>query len=249
MSLWFVSVMGLAFAASPSATPPADTARPAAPPAPSTPDAPSTTPSAPGTDPSPEADATESPYVLDFTMDSIEGKPIALSQFKGEVLLIVNVASRCGYTPQYRGLEKIYRERQKQGFSVLGFPANNFNEQEPGSNADIQRFCTTEYGVTFPMFAKISVVGADQHPLYRRLSRQPRPIGGNPEWNFTKFLVDRNGNVVAKFGSKVKPDDPQLLRRIDDLLAQPRPDDAKPGEAGKDPASSTPGAPAAAPKP
>jgi len=160
-------------------------------------------------------------YVLGFTMQDIDGKDVDLAQYKGQVIMIVNVASKCGYTPQYVGLEKLFKEKSGKGFVILGFPANDFGEQEPGSNSDIKAFCSTKYNVTFPMFSKISVRGSERHPLYKKLAGQPKPLGGEgvPGWNFTKFLVDRNGNVVAKFDSKVKPDDPALVKKVDELLA------------------------------
>jgi len=159
-------------------------------------------------------------YVLGFTVKRIDGTLESLEAYKGKVLLFVNVASECGYTPQYEGLEKLYREKKDAGFVVLGFPANNFGGQEPGENKQIAEFCSTKFGVTFPMFEKISVAGQDQHELYRKFAAQPAPIGGDPKWNFTKFLVDRTGRVAARFEPKVKPDDAELLRRIDELLAQ-----------------------------
>lgn len=168
--------------------------------------------------PADKKDEPASPYVLGHTMKDIDGKDVDLSQFKGKVVLIVNVASKCGYTPQYAGLEKLYKEKGAKGLVVLGFPANNFGEQEPGSDAEIKSFCSSKYNVTFPMFAKISVRGEDAHPLYKQIAAQPKPIGGDPQWNFTKFLIDRNGNVVGRFDPKVKPDDATMNRRIDELL-------------------------------
>ena len=165
----------------------------------------------------PKADkpATASdPYVLGYKLKDIDGKDQDLAQYKGKVVLMVNVASKCGYTKQYAGLEALYQARKEQGFVILGFPANNFGSQEPGSNQEIKQFCTSNYGVTFPMFEKISVVGQDQHPLYQRLSQE----GGPPSWNFTKYLVDRQGRVVARFDPGTRPDDPALLARIDELL-------------------------------
>jgi len=166
--------------------------------------------------------ATESDaFVLGFTVKDIDGNDVDLSKYKGQVVMIVNVASKCGYTPQYAGLEKLYKDRAGKGFVILGFPANDFGEQEPGTNSEIKTFCSSKYNVTFPMFAKISVRGSEQHPLFKKLSSQPKPLGGEgvPGWNFTKFLVDRNGNVVARFDSKVKPDDATLVKRVDELVA------------------------------
>lgn len=156
--------------------------------------------------------------VLDFTMNQIDGTPRNLADFKGKVVLIVNVASQCGYTPQYAGLQELYQSKKDAGLVVLGFPANNFGHQEPGSNAEIASFCTSKFGVSFPMFEKIDVAGPQQHPLYKRLCSQPAPIGGDPKWNFTKFLVDRRGNVVARYESKVSPSDPALIAKIDELI-------------------------------
>jgi glutathione peroxidase len=164
-----------------------------------------------------------SPYVLNYTLKDIEGKDVDLSTFKGKVVMIVNVASKCGMTPQYEGLQKLWEEKKDSGLVILGFPANNFGGQEPGSDEQIKQFCTTNYKVTFPMFSKISVkddkTNGDAHPLFKQLASQPAPIGGAPEWNFTKYLVDKNGNVVEKFPFRTPPSDPALRRRIDELLA------------------------------
>jgi glutathione peroxidase len=143
-----------------------------------------------------------------------------LAQFEGQVVLIVNVASRCGFTPQYAALEALYQKFKDRGFVVLGFPANNFLWQEPGTNAEIESFCTLNYHVTFPMFAKLSVKGSDKAPLYRFLTdKQVNPsTGGGIRWNFTKFLVGRNGKVIARFGSSVPPDAPELLAAIEKSL-------------------------------
>ncbi len=173
-------------------------------------------PELPATQPAAKVDA----YVLGFKMNDIDGNEKNLEDFKGSVVLMVNVASKCGYTSQYKGLEKLYQDKKDKGLVILGFPANNFGNQEPGTDADIKKFCTSEYNVTFPMFAKISVKGDDQHPLYKKLAAQPAPIGGDPKWNFTKFLVDRKGNVVARFDTRTAPDDAELNRQIDELLAK-----------------------------
>lgn len=157
--------------------------------------------------------------VLGHTVKRIDGTEESLESYRGKVLLIVNVASKCGMTPQYAGLEQLYKDKKDAGLVVLGFPANNFRSQEPGSNPEIAEFCKTRFGVTFPMFEKISVTGTDQHPLYKQLAAQPAPIGGDPSWNFTKFLVDRSGNVVARFEPRTRPDDPALVKKIDELLA------------------------------
>jgi glutathione peroxidase len=166
------------------------------------------------TDPVPE------PSIYDFTLKDIDGKEVGLGSFKGKVLMIVNVASKCGFTPQYEQLEAIYKRYKDRGFVVLGFPANNFMGQEPGTEAEIKEFCTTKYGVTFPMFAKISVTGADQHPLYRYLTnRSTNPeFGGDITWNFNKFLIDRSGRIVARFGSRDKPDAENVIAAIEKAL-------------------------------
>ena len=158
-------------------------------------------------------------YVLDHTLHRITGERESLEKYKGKVILMVNVASKCGYTPQYEQLEAIYRQYKDDGFVVLGFPANNFRGQEPGSNEEILEFCTEKFDVTFPMFEKIEVIGEETNPLYLDLAGQPEPIGGPPEWNFTKFLVDRDGNVVARFDTKVRPDDEKVIQLIEELIA------------------------------
>jgi len=146
-------------------------------------------------------------YALGFVIKDINGQDVNLEKYKGRVVVMVNVASRCGYTTQYEGLQRLYEKHKEEGLVVLGFPANNFGGQEPGTDAEIREFCSSKYGVMFPMFSKISVKGEDQHPLYKRLSSQPAPIGGDPKWNFTKFIVDRSGKVVARFNSNARPDE------------------------------------------
>ena len=154
-----------------------------------------------------------------FTLTSIDGKPAPLADYKGKVVLIVNVASRCGYTPQYTALEALYEKYKGQGFVILGFPANNFGGQEPGTNEEIKTFCTRKYNVTFPMYAKISVKGEDQAPLYAYLTKETGPsMTGDIKWNFTKFLVDRNGNVVQRFESAVTPDSKEITEAIEKQL-------------------------------
>lgn len=148
---------------------------------------------------------------------TIDGKVSSLENYIGNVILIVNVASKCGFTPQYEGLEKIYRKFKDQGLIILGFPANNFLSQEPGSNEEIANFCKSKYDVTFPMMSKISVKGKDIHPLYEYLtekSTQP----GEISWNFNKFLIDKEGKVVDRFGSKTKPEDKEITEQIEKLL-------------------------------
>jgi len=157
-------------------------------------------------------------YVLDFTIPRLDGSEQSLREYEGKVVLIVNTASKCGLTPQYEGLQKLYERYRDRGFVVLGFPANNFRNQEPGSDKEISEFCTKTYGITFPMFTKISVKGKDIHPLYQRLTSLPEPIGGPVLWNFQKYLVDRTGRVVARFHPTVKPDDPALVSKIESLL-------------------------------
>ncbi|HXJ94322.1 MAG TPA: glutathione peroxidase [Terriglobia bacterium] len=159
--------------------------------------------------------------VYDFTLPSIDGDPTPLSTYNGKVALLVNVASRCGFTPQYTALEGLYEKYKDQGFVILGFPANNFGGQEPGTNAEIKTFCSTKYNVTFPIFSKVSVKGDDATPLYQFLTTTANPsLAGDVKWNFTKFLVDRKGNVVARFESPVKPDSPEVVGAIEKLLKQ-----------------------------
>jgi glutathione peroxidase len=153
--------------------------------------------------------------VHEFTLPSIDGAPAPLSAYKDKVALIVNVASKCGYTPQYAGLEKLYEKYKDQGFVILGFPANNFGAQEPGTNEEIKTFCSRNYNVTFPMYSKISVVGDDKAPLYQYLTGAS---GGEIKWNFTKFLVDGDGKVIARFESKVAPDSPELVGAVEKAL-------------------------------
>lgn len=158
--------------------------------------------------------------VLNFTMNDIDGKPVDLKQYAGKVVLVVNVASKCGFTRQYAGLEALHDAKKDSGLVILGFPANDFGGQEPGSEADIKQFCSATYGVSFPMFAKISVVGPQAHPLYKRLTEQASKMGGAPSWNFTKYLIDREGNLVARYGSSTGPDDKAFVAKIDELLTK-----------------------------
>jgi len=162
-----------------------------------------------------------SPSILDFKMKDIDGKDVKLKKYKGNVLLVVNTASKCGYTPQYEGLQGTYEKYREKGFYVLGFPANNFGAQEPGTEKEIKEFCTSKYKVTFPMFAKISVKGEDQDPLYAYLtSKETDPeFAGDITWNFNKFLIDRKGKIVARFSSKQKPDSPEVIAAIEKYLA------------------------------
>ena len=142
------------------------------------------------------------------------------SEYGGNVLLVVNTASKCGYTPQYEALEAMHAKYKDRGFAVLGFPSNDFMGQEPGTEKEIQEFCTLTYGVKFPMFQKVHVKGGEATPLYRELARQ---TGKEPGWNFHKYLIDRQGRVVANFGSRTKPDDAELVAKLESLLAAPRP--------------------------
>ena len=155
------------------------------------------------------------PSVLDHKLVNLQDEPVSLCQFQGNVLLIVNTASECGYTPQYEGLEKLYRRYRDKGFMVLGFPANDFGGQEPGSNKQIAQFCQLNYGVTFPMFAKTSVVGANANPLFHELAAR---TGKPPRWNFHKYLLDRAGQPVAVFESAVEPEDRRVTAQIEKLL-------------------------------
>jgi glutathione peroxidase len=185
------------------------------------------------------------PSLYDIPVNRITGENTSLADFRGKVLLLVNVASKCGLTPQYDALEKLYARFKDSGFVVCGFPANDFGAQEPGNNEDIQTFCRSTFGVDFPMFSKIPVTGPDTHPLYKTLvAAQPKAIGPtrdtfrdrlngflkdkhngattNPEpgilWNFEKFLIDRNGNVAARFSPEVTPDDPTIVSAIESAL-------------------------------
>lgn len=169
----------------------------------------------------PTADA-KTKSVLDFKAKDIDGKEVKLSKYKGKVLLIVNTASKCGYTPQYEGLQAIYEKYRAKGFYVLGFPANNFGGQEPGSESEIKEFCTEKYKVTFPMFSKISVNGDDQDPIYKFLTgKETNPMfAGDIVWNFNKFLVDKNGKIVARFDSKDKPESDAVMQAIEKQIGK-----------------------------
>ena len=156
--------------------------------------------------------------VFDFSAEDAKGDNVALENFRGKVLLIVNTASKCGFTPQYEGLEKLQADYHDQGFEVLAFPCNQFGKQEPGSNEEIVEFCTTRFSATFPIFSKIDVNGADTHPLYAWLKQQAKGIMGTEriKWNFTKFLINRQGEVVKRYGSQAKPE--QIANDIAALL-------------------------------
>jgi glutathione peroxidase len=176
--------------------------------------------------------------IREIPLTTITGEPASLADHAGNVLLVVNVASKCGLTPQYEQLEAIYEQRRDEGFEVLGFPANNFGAQEPGTEEEIAEFCSSNYGVQFPMFSKISVVGQDQHPLYKELTSAIPRAEGDPDafrerlrghgmtpnedpdilWNFEKFLVSKDGRVVRRFAPAMKPDDPVIVAAIDEEL-------------------------------
>ena len=158
--------------------------------------------------------------VYSFTLDSIDGRPVQLGHYHGKVLMLVNVASKCGYTPQYAALESLYKKYQDRGLVIVGIPANNFANQESGTNQEIKRFCSNKYNVTFPMMSKVSVVGPDKTPLYTFLTdKAVNPqVGGDIQWNFTKFLFDRNGKPVARFEPAVTPDSPQVTAAIEQAL-------------------------------
>lgn len=170
--------------------------------------------------------------VLSTKVKRIDGTEETLSKYKGKVIVIVNVASKCGFTTQYEGLQALYAKHKDDGLVVLGFPANNFGNQEPGENKDIAAFCTGTYGVEFPMFEKVSVKGDDAHPLFKALSAQPKPVGGEPKWNFTKFVIDREGKVVARFDAeranvRTKNLEEGLVKKVEELLAARPKDEEK----------------------
>lgn len=169
----------------------------------------------------PSTQPADAPSPLQFTMKDIDGKDVNLVDYKGKVVMLVNVASKCGFTPQYKALEADYEKYKDQGFVIIGFPANNFHKQEPGTDAEIKQFCTSKYDVTFPMMSKISVKGDDIAPLYKWLTdaQTDSQFAGDIGWNFTKFLVDKNGQVYARFPSKTTPDDPQVIKAIEAGLA------------------------------
>jgi glutathione peroxidase len=157
--------------------------------------------------------------VYDFTLKSIDGKEAPLAAYKGKVMLLINVASQCGYTPQYAGLQSLYTKYKDRGLVVVGVPANNFGGQEPGNDSEIKTFCTRNYGVTFPMMSKVSVKGSDIAPLYQYLISTPG-MSGDIQWNFTKFVIGKDGKPVARFAPSTKPDAPELLKAIDEALSR-----------------------------
>jgi len=156
--------------------------------------------------------------ILDIPVNDIDGNATKLENYRGKVILIVNVASKCGFTSQYDGLEKLYRKHKDDGLVIAGFPCNQFLGQEPGSNEQIKAFCRSQYGVSFPMFAKIDVKGDQQHPLFTALTSESSPIPGKVTWNFNKFLIDRTGKLVARFGSTTKPTSKKLMAALDKAL-------------------------------
>lgn len=162
--------------------------------------------------------------VLELQASDIDGSPLSLAQFKGDVLLIVNTASECGYTPQYEGLEAIYKTYKPKGFQILAFPCNDFGNQEPGANSEIKQFCKKNYAVSFPLFGKVTVKGDAKHPVYQFLTARETnsKFAGEIPWNFAKFLVDRKGQVIARFDPGDKPEGPKVTKAIEDALAQPK---------------------------
>src|SRR5437660_6507543 len=164
------------------------------------------------------AGAQTKPAALNFTMTSLDGKTVDLSKYQGRVVLMVNVASQCGFTPQYAGLEELHRKYAAKGLSILGFPSNDFGAQEPGSDPEIADFCKKNYGVGFDMFSKIVVRGSGQAPLYKYLTTHPK-FSGQVDWNFEKFLVGRNGEVIGRFKSEVEPLSKQIVGAVENAIA------------------------------
>lgn len=166
--------------------------------------------------------AQDSKSFYDFTMDNIEGKPVKLDSYKGKVVLVVNTASKCGLTPQYKDLEKLYQEYKAEGLVILGFPANNFMGQEPGTDAEIAEFCEKNYGVSFDMFSKISVKGKDIHPLYKYLTdkKENGVLDAKVTWNFQKFLIDKNGNLISSFSPKTTVYEAEVISEIKNQLSK-----------------------------
>ena len=157
--------------------------------------------------------------IYDIPLKNIDGKDTSLKPYQGKVMLIVNVASKCGFTPQYTALEALYQKYKDQGLVVLGFPCNQFGGQEPGTDAEIKQFCSSKYAVTFPMFDRIEVNGANRHSLYVMLAGKESPVAGDIGWNFTKFLIGRDGKILKRFESRVKPDSPEVIQAIEAALA------------------------------
>ncbi|EEF61131.1 glutathione peroxidase [Pedosphaera parvula] len=157
--------------------------------------------------------------LYDIPLKDIDGKDTSLKAYKGKVVLIVNVASRCGFTPQYEGLEATYKKYEEKGFVILGFPCNDFGFQEPGTAEEIKKFCSSKYSVTFPLFEKLHVKGPEQHPLYAALTGKASPVPGEVKWNFGKFLISKEGKILQRYDSKVKPDSTELTTAIESALA------------------------------
>ena len=158
--------------------------------------------------------------LLDIPLKDIDGKETSLKAYQGKVLLIVNVASKCGLTPQYKALEAMHEKYKDKGFTVLGFPCNQFNGQEPGTNEEIKHFCSSKYAVTFPLFDKLEVNGAKRHPLYVALAGEGSPFPGDIKWNFGKFLIGRDGKILKRFEPRTAPDSPEVVKEIEAALAQ-----------------------------
>jgi glutathione peroxidase len=159
------------------------------------------------------------PNLYDIPLKDIDGKGTSLKTYQGKVLLVVNVASQCGLTPQYKALEATHKKYQPKGFNVLGFPCNDFGQQEPGSNTEIKTFCSTKYNVSFPLFDKVHVKGAEQHPLFAGLTGKNSPYPGDIKWNFGKFLVGRDGKILKRFEPTVSPDSPEVIEAIEAALS------------------------------
>ncbi len=169
-----------------------------------------------------EEKTKEVPPVLNFTMDSLDGKPVDLAKYQGKVVMMVNVASKCGNTKQYKPLQALHEKYKDRGLAILGFPANDFNGQEPGTSEDIAAFCEKNYGVKFDLFSKIAVKGEGQHPLYKFLTSQetsPQPAG-EIKWNFEKFLIGKDGNIAARFAPKTQPDSEEVIKAIETELSK-----------------------------
>ena len=158
--------------------------------------------------------------IYDIKLKDLDGKDASLKPYQGKVMVMVNVASKCGFTPQYTGLEAVYRKYKDQGLVVLGFPCNQFGGQEPGSNEEIKKFCSSRYEVSFPLWDKIEVNGPHRHPLYELLAGPGSPVAGDIRWNFTKFLVGRDGKILQRFESKIKPDSTEMVQAIEAALAK-----------------------------
>lgn len=163
--------------------------------------------------------AAAMPNLYDIQLKDIQDKETSLKAYKGKVVLLVNVASKCGYTPQYKGLEALYKKYKDQGLVVVGVPSNDFGAQEPGSHTEIAEFCEKNFGVTFPLMSKVKVKGSEKHPLYAALTGTESPFPGEVKWNFNKFLIGRDGKVISRFESKVAPDSPELVKAVENALA------------------------------